>query len=197
LAQGSSIARRYARALFEAAQAAGVTAEVGRDLAVAVAVIWGDDKVRAFFTGNRTPTEAKKRLVTQACGWGDDPAGGGREMGKGLERLVGNFLLLAVDKRREEYVAEVAGVYASMVDRAAGLVDVEVRTAVDLGEGGRDKLSQALAEKLGRRVRTSFVIDPSLLGGLEIKIDDRLFDASLRRRLVRLGEHLAKARVGV
>jgi F-type H+-transporting ATPase subunit delta len=121
----------------------------------------------------------------------------GEAGGSGLHHLVRNFLLLAVDKRREAYVAEVARAYALLADRAEGLVDVEVRTAVELGEESRGRLHETLAGKLERRVRVSFVIDPSLVGGIQVKVDDRLFDASLRRRLDRLGEHLAKARVGV
>lgn len=203
MAQGSAVARRYAQALFQAAQGAKATAEVGRDLKTAVAAIWDDERLRVFMTGDRVPAEAKKRLVAglaAAVGAGPakgSPGGPSQGEGRGLHLLVRNFLWLAVDKRREAYVPEVTRAYQALADRAEGLVDVEVRTAVELGEDGRKKLGEALTGKLGRRVRANFVVDPSLIGGLQVKVDDRLFDASLRRRLERLGEHLAKARVGV
>lgn len=204
MVHGGAVARRYAQALFEAARGAGATAEVGRDLALAVAALWGEEKPRVLFTGDRLPAEAKKRLVVALCAGTAKGASGeaiegasGEAGGSGLHHLVRNFLLLAVDKRREAYVAEVARAYALLADRAEGLVDVEVRTAVELGEDGRGRLQETLAGKLGRRVRVSFVIAPSLVGGIQVKVDDRLFDASLKRRLDRLGEHLAKARVGV
>lgn len=195
MAQGSAVARRYARALFQAAQGAKATAEVGRDLKTAVEAIWDDERLRVFMTGDRVAAEAKKRLVAGLAA----AVGAGTSQGeaRGLHLLVRNFLWLAVDKRREAYVPDVARAYQALADRAEGLVDVEVRTAVELGEDGRRKLGAALAGKLGRRVRANFVVDPSLIGGLQVKVDDRLFDASLRRRLERLGEHLAKARVGV
>jgi len=195
LAQGSAVARRYAQALFQAAQGAKATAEVGRDLKTAVAAIWDDERLRVFMTGDRVAAEAKKRLVAGLAA----AVGAGTSQGeaRGLHLLVRNFLWLAVDKRREAYVPDVARAYQALADRAEGLVDVEVRTAVELGEDGRRKLGAALAGKLGRRVRANFVVDPSLIGGLQVKVDDRLFDASLRRRLERLGEHLTKARVGV
>ncbi len=204
MAQGSAVARRYAQALFQAAQGAKATAEVGRDLKTAVAAIWDDDRLRVFMTGDRVAAEAKKRLVAglaAAVGAAGPAKGspGGPSQGeaRGLHLLVRNFLWLAVDKRREAYVPDVARAYQALADRAEGLVDVEIRTAVELGEDGRRKLGLALTGKLGRRVRANFVVDPSLIGGLQVKVDDRLFDASLRRRLERLGEHLAKARVGV
>ncbi len=185
MAQGSAVARRWAQALFEAAEAAGAADQVGRDLATVVGVLWGDDKLREFFLGERVPAEAKKRLVARL---GLNP---------GFHRLVGNFLCLAVDKRREARVKEVAQVYKALSDKAKGLVDVEVRTAVPLDDAGRENLENVLGRKLGARVRVTFSVDPALLGGLQVKMNDRLFDASLRRRLERLGEHLAKARVGV
>lgn len=204
MAQGSAVARRYAQALFQAAQGAKATAEVGRDLKTAVAAIWDDERLRAFMTGDRVAAEAKKRLVAGlaaaagAVGPAEGPPGGPSQgEARGLHLLVRNFLWLAVDKRREAYVPDVARAYQALADRAEGLIDVEVRTAVELGEDGRRKLGLALTGKLGRRVRANFVVDPSLIGGLQVKVDDRLFDASLRRRLERLGEHLAKARVGV
>ena len=195
MAQGSAVARRYAQALFQAAQGAKATAEVGRDLKTAVAAIWDDERLRVFMTGDRVAAEAKKRLVAGLAA----AVGAGTSQGeaRGLHLLVRNFLWLAVDKRREAYVPDVARAYQALADRAEGLVDVEVRTAVELGEDGRRKLGLALTGKLGRRVRANFVVDPSLIGGLQVKVDDRLFDASLRRRLERLGEHLTKARVGV
>ncbi len=200
MARGSTIARRWARALFEAAQGANSTAEVGRDLQAAVSALWGDDEVRRLLLGDRVPVEAKRRLVSALSGAGAAAGAGpastaGRQ--GGMHRLVSNFLLLALDKRREAYVPEMASVYTTLSDRAQGLIEVEVRTAVDLTEAGRENLRSVLASKLGRQVRTDFVVDPLLMGGLCIRVDDRLFDASLRRRLQRLGEQLAKARVGV
>lgn len=185
--RGTAIARRWAQALFQAAQAGDATAKVGHDLQAAVSALWGDDEVRRFLLGDRIPIEAKKRLV------GALPGAGVGEM----HRLVSNFLLLALDKRREAYIPDMAGAYAVLVDKAQGLIEVEVRTAVDLTEAGRENLRSVLVSKLGRQVRTNFVVDPSLIGGLQVRVDDRLFDASLRRRLERLGEQLAKARVGV
>ncbi len=181
MATGSTVARRWAEALFEAAGAAGATAEVGQDLGDAARALWGDERVRGFILSDRVSQEAKKNLV--------------RDLG--VHRLARNFLALAIDKRREAYIPEIARTYAALADKAAGIVDVRVRTAVELGEPGRKNLVSVLERKLGRGVRVSFAVDPSLLGGLQLRVEDRLFDASLARRLERLGEHLAKARVGV
>jgi len=198
MALGSKVARRYAQALYEAAEARQA-AEAVRDLLDAtVAALWGDPSVRTFFLSDRVPGAAKKRLVEETLAPHERTAGPdeNRAQSEAL-RLVRNCLFLVIDKRREAYLPEIVRSLASLVDRARGLVDVEVRTAVELGEADRDWLGRTLASRLGRPLRPRFVADPSLLGGLVVKVDDRLFDASFRRRLERLGEHLAKARVGV
>jgi len=182
VAKGSVIARRWAQALFEAARDAGAVAEVGRDLQAVVDALWGDEAVRRFFLSDRTPVEAKKRLITS---------------GPGPHRLVRNFVLLCLDKRREAYLPDMAFTYRTLVDRSEGVVEAEVRTAVQLPQADRDRLEAALSAKLRRRVRTKFIVEPSLIGGLAVRIDDRLFDASLKRRLERLRERLAGAGAGV
>lgn len=202
---GSVVARRYARALFEAAEAAGAAVNVGRDLEAVVGALWGDERLRLFFLSERAPAGAKKRLVEELSGDAGEPIGArpkteakarAKGAARGVHPYVRNFLLLVVDKRREAFVPDMAREYAALVDRAQGLTDVQVRTAVPLGKKEQDALLSTLTAKLGRQVRLIFAVDPALLGGVRIKVDDKLFDASLKRRLERLREHLAKPRAG-
>ncbi len=183
MAKGSTIARRWSQALFEAASDEFV--RVGRDLQAVVDSLWGDDQARAYLESDRVALGTKKEFV--------------RTLAKAkVHRLVLNCLLLAIDKRREGFMPGIAAAYGTLSDKAQGLTEVEVRTAVELPEANRQNLGRTLAGKLGEsRLKTKFLVDPSLLGGLQVRVDDRLFDASLRRRLERLGEQLAKARVGV
>lgn len=201
---GSVVARRYARALFEAAEAAGAAVNVGRDLEAVVSALWADEQLRVFFLSERAPAEAKKRLIEElTCG--GEPTAARPETGakapasgtaRGVHPYVRSFLLLVVDKRREAFVPDMAREYGALADRAQGLTDVQVRTAVPLEKKDQDALASVLAGKLGRQVRLVFAVNPALLGGVQIKVDDKLFDASLKRRLERLREHLAKPRVG-
>ena len=182
MSRGTRVARRYAAALFEAASASGVEAEVGRGLRAAVLSLWGDERLRGFVVGERVPQEAKRRVISDL-------------VSSKVHRLVRNFLLLTVDKRRETQLPAMVQVYSALEDRALGITDVLVTTAVPLGEKERRNLEISLEAKLGR-ARLSFETDSSLVGGLQIRAGGRVFDASLKRRLQKLGEHLAKARVG-
>jgi len=182
--EGSAVARRYARALYEAAEAAGATDKVGEDLAAVTGAVWGDDRLREFFLSDRVPAQAKKELIARLAG-------------EDVHRLARNLLLLAVDKRREDQLPGMARAYAGIRDRARGIADAEIRTAVEVGPDERRRIEQAVAARLGREVRVSFVVQPSLVGGLQVRVDDRLIDASLRSRLERLRDHLAQAKVGV
>jgi F-type H+-transporting ATPase subunit delta len=155
---------------------------VGADLRAAVSALWGDERLRTFFLGERVPQEAKKRVTSDL-------------VGERAHRLVRGFLQLVIDKRREAELPEMVRVYSALEDRAAGVTDVLVRTAVPLGKKDQEDLEAPLAAKLGR-VRLSFETDPSLVGGVQLRTGGRVYDASLKRRLQKLGEHLAKARVG-
>ncbi|RJQ09219.1 MAG: ATP synthase F1 subunit delta [Bacillota bacterium] len=184
MAQGSLIERRYAQALFQAARNAGTVDEVERELDAVVRALFEDTPVRDYFLSDRAGLKAKRDLVLKAA------AGAG-------QYLVRNFLLLCVDKRRERSLPGILRVFTALADKARGIVDAQVRTAVDIGPEGRADLEKTLTRTIGQRVRVNFAVDPALIGGLVLKVDDRLYDASLARRLERLAEHLAKARVGV
>jgi len=180
----SAVARRYARALYQAAEAAEAVDQVGQDLASVVGAVWGDDRAWEFFRSDRVPAPAKKELIRELAA-------------RGVHPLTRNLLLLVVDKRREEHLGGIERAYAALRDRARGISEAEVRTAVDLGPDERRHIEQTLAARLDRPVRVSFTVDPSLVGGLQIKVDDKLIDASLRSRLERLRDHLRQAKVGV
>ncbi|MDY0059870.1 MAG: ATP synthase F1 subunit delta [Myxococcota bacterium] len=77
------------------------------------------------------------------------------------------------------------------VDRLEGWVRVTVRSARPLGPRREKQLVAALRARLDREVILEPEVDPGLLGGIFVTVDDLTFDGSLRNRLRRLGEHLA------
>jgi F-type H+-transporting ATPase subunit delta len=66
----------------------------------------------------------------------------------------------------------------------------EVRAAVPLDEGVRDRLANALSHATGKQVEVNVVVDPNVLGGVVARIGDTVIDGSVRRRLDQLKERL-------
>src|SRR5262249_61888389 len=67
--------------------------------------------------------------------------------------------------------------------RSQGIAEAEVRSAVELTAAQKSALAQMLARVTGKRVETTYALDPALLGGAVVRIGDTVYDGSLRHRL--------------
>jgi len=67
----------------------------------------------------------------------------------------------------------------------------KITTSVALDEAQRGDLVQRLERSSGTKVRATFTVDPSLIGGAKVQVGDRLIDASLRNQLDDLARQLA------
>ncbi len=76
--------------------------------------------------------------------------------------------------------------YRRLADRASGVVRAEVTTAIPVDETTVARIKGTLSERLGGAVETTVRQDPGILGGLVVRIGDRVVDASLRTRLQQL-----------
>jgi F-type H+-transporting ATPase subunit delta len=93
-------------------------------------------------------------------------------------------------------VHQAAGIldeFELLADEAAGRVRATVTTAVELSIDDRENLRQQLSERLGKEVRVTAAVDPSIIGGLKLQYGDHLIDASLATRLQQLRRRLADA----
>jgi F-type H+-transporting ATPase subunit delta len=170
------IARVYAGALYEAAVDAGRVDEVRKDLTALVDALAQSDELRAFLLDEQMSGAEKKQALMQLT--------------EGGETLVRNFLRVLVDKRRESVFEEAAGLYEERAERDAGVVKVELATAVPVPEGMREGLMKSLEQSLGKKVELTLTVDETVLGGVKLRIGDRIADASLRHRLESLRARL-------
>jgi F-type H+-transporting ATPase subunit delta len=106
---------------------------------------------------------------------------------------------LIVEKRRLSLVPAVAVSLEEKADEAAGIARARVRSAVPLGEAQAKSLSRALEKTLaaggdaGSTVVLDVVVDPSLLGGVTVRVGDRLWDLSFKGRLAALKEQILES----
>jgi F-type H+-transporting ATPase subunit delta len=109
--------------------------------------------------------------------------------GKVPEEIL-NFLFLLVDKKRENYLSEIAAEYQRLLNIMHKKVVTEVITAVPLYAKTESVLKQKLEDYLGQSVEMRCETDPTLLGGVRIKIGDRMIDGSLKTQLAGLAQSL-------
>lgn len=168
----------YAGALFAAARDADAVARVRADLdSFATAFAETPELRRALF--DPKIDQGQKEGVLAALTEGADP------------RVVTTVRLL-LTKGRLGILGALVREYDRLAERAAGLVEIEVTSAIALPEPAEDELRARMQTVTGRRVRLVKRVDESLLGGLSLRIgDDLVVDASVRAGLERLHDGLA------
>lgn len=176
-----AVARRYARALFDLAQAKGIVDQVDREFGMVISMIESNQAFRAVVADVLISPDTKRGLVEKLF------------TGK-LSPLVLNFLLLVVHKRREGYFPQMYRAYLDMANEMRGIVEVEVRSATALEEPILKDLEGKLASRFGKRVKFETQVAPELIGGLVVRVGDQLMDGSVRTRLRRMRDRLIRSK---
>lgn len=172
---------RYAQALFEAARKAGELDKVGADLRDVQEVL-KPSGLKPYLENPRHPFEKKKKALA--------------EIGKKLRsRLSGRFLFLLLRKSRIYLIGGVVRHFEAFSDEAKGQVPAEVILAGLPNEVMREKLLKTLNQLTGRKVRMILKEDPSIVGGIRIKIKNEMIDASIRSRLRELKKILIETEI--
>lgn len=102
-----------------------------------------------------------------------------------------NLVLLLVRRGRIELLPEVATQLRRLYDQRQGIVKATVTSATPLTDAEMTALGERLAGMTGGRVDLSVQVDPAILGGVMVRMGDRLIDGSVRGRLERLRTRLA------
>jgi F-type H+-transporting ATPase subunit delta len=168
------MAGRYAAALFDLANEQNKVSEVENDLA----------KFQQLYDESADLARLVKSPVIAA----DDQT---RALGLVLERagvgtLTRNFLALVARNRRLFAAPDMARAYRALAAKARGEVTAEVASAHALTNAQAAALKQTLKEAVGKDVSLATRVDPSLLGGLIVKLGSRMVDSSLKTKLAGL-----------
>lgn len=172
MAEKMTVARPYARAVFEIARESDTLAGWSEFLdrgSLAVA----DSRIQALIGNPAVTRDALAELFIELCG---DLAGADGA----------NFLRLLADNGRMAWLPEISAEYELLRAEAENVVDVQLTSAVELDEAQRDSFASSLRKRLGREVRLHCDTDAKLLGGAIIRAGDLVIDGSLFGRLERL-----------
>jgi F-type H+-transporting ATPase subunit delta len=172
-----TVARRYAQALYEAAEQGGQMDQTDDDMALIQASLDGAPALARLFASPVVPPEKKKKVVTALF------------TGK-VHPTTLHFLEMLVGKGRERLFPTVVQSYRTLRDAHLGIVEAQARVAHPLREAEEKQVVQALERLTGKRIRLKTETDPSLLGGILLRVGDTVYDGSLRNRLATLRERL-------
>src|SRR5918999_3455380 len=175
MARRDSAARRYADAAFEIGRADGNLERWERDL-VRLSDALANEELRTLVQHPAVAYADKERVLRRAVG----------EVAP--EPL--NLVLLMVRRGRPGAIAAMVARFADLVRRHRGVSLAEVRTALPLEGAQRTAIVERLHQLTGDEIEINEVVDESLIGGITVRIGDRLYDASVRSRLERLRARL-------
>ncbi|MBD2863587.1 MULTISPECIES: F0F1 ATP synthase subunit delta [Paenibacillus] len=174
------VAKRYAKALFELARERGKVAEVEQELqAVSNALADNPEYVKLLEHPN-IGASVKTSMLKQVF------------EGKVSEELM-NTLQLLMQRGREAIIRDLAVQYSLIANDALGQAQAKVYTPLPLSAEESDKIAAAFGQVVGKKIRVENIVEPSLLGGLQVRIGDRLYDGSLSGKLQRMEKTLNQA----
>jgi F-type H+-transporting ATPase subunit delta len=172
MARLSSSALRYADAAFQIAERDGNAPAWLKELDRAAALA-SNERAERILDNPSLPLEKRRELLEAA-------------LGKETPRPLLNLLLLLLRRGRIELLPRVAAAFRDLVNRKAGITPALVISATELSAQDLRALEQRLEQLTGGRVDLEVRVDPSLLGGISVRVGDRLIDGSVRGRLERL-----------
>jgi F-type H+-transporting ATPase subunit delta len=176
----NALAKRYAKALVQLGSEGGLIDLFRNELAIIDRVFSGNSELRAAFADPSLTQEQKKAIMKElisktAC-----------------SELVGNFLLLLVDKNRVAFLGQIVQTYEKLADDFSGVIRPVISSAFALDERQLVAIQSALEKKTGKKVVLQMIVDPSLLGGVVTQIGDIAYDNSVKTQLKQIKDILQK-----
>ncbi len=182
MADKSTIARPYAKALFGVALEHKKLGPWAQTLALSAEVV-SDERMKKVLA---SPLIAPAQLADVLLEILDAAAPGG------LDEQGRNFIRTLAANRRLGLLPEIAALFGRLKAEWENTADVTVISAVPLDETLQRRYAEAMEKRLRRQVRLHCKVDPAVLGGAVLRADDLVIDGSLRGRLERLAAEVGQ-----
>ena len=174
-----AIAKRYARALASVAAEQNHLEQTADELDRIAS--WLDDPdVKAAFDSPSLGVNARRGLVGRLA------------ESLELSELTRNFLSMLGERNRLDQFKGIIQAYQSLVDRSLGRVRAVVRAATSLDDASVAQIRSALEQITKKKVLVSVVVDPTLIAGVSVEIEGRVYDGSAHTQLTHLARSMAR-----
>jgi F-type H+-transporting ATPase subunit delta len=172
------LARRYAKALFAVGKENSKFETYNETLQGLSGLYATHPSVIDALTNPLYPLEFKEKVMV------------GIVKSSGVDKIMGNFLNLLVEKKRAEILPEIAEEFQIMVDSEKNISHGMVISAVELSDTLQANVKATLEKLTGKKVELSTSVDPSLIGGIIAKVGDLVLDGSIRTQLAGLKDSI-------
>lgn len=179
---GDTVAQRYAHALFAIGREKGLKQieEYGAALAGLNGLYAASESLKRLFRAPIIAPSEKDKVVQRLL---DDLK---------ADATLRNFFRLLAEKSRLDLLPGIARVFSRLADEAAGIARGTLITAVPLDDKKRSSVVAALGKTATRQLKLDFEVNPSILGGIVLRMGDTVMDASLKAQLNTLKENIKR-----
>lgn len=167
------VAKRYAKALYEAAAQDGRTLEVEQELTAAVTALTSDKDIMNFIASPNISEDNKWNIINSSL------------EGKLSQSVIATLKLL-IERGRADILSELLDSYVKISSDALGIANATVYTTYPLNDQEQQQVAQEFGELVHKKIRVNNLVDKDLLGGMKVVIGDTLYDGSLAGKLERL-----------
>lgn len=164
------VSNRYANALFEAGLELDKLKEFQKDLEYINNILEYEPKIQAILSHPKISKDEKKDLLNNI-------------FGKNVSQEMLNFLYIIVDKRREKHLMEIAKEFNKLFNEQENIIEVTAITAVPMDSKSQEKLKVIIGNKVSKNINLKNIVDPSILGGVLLKIENKIIDGSIKSQL--------------
>jgi F-type H+-transporting ATPase subunit delta len=170
----SGVAQRYATALFDLADEKQAHDAIAESLGVVLRAVEESADLKAFLANRKIASEAKASAIAAVLD------------SLGAHPLVRNLAGLMAANNRLEALPGTAQAYLAELAKRRGEITAEVTAAQALSEAQSAALNEQLRAAHGAKVNMSVTVDPSLIGGLIVKVGSKMIDSSMKSKLLKM-----------
>ena len=174
------VSRVYAEALFRTAKERDVVSEIDVGLRGLAAMMRENPDFQAFLAAPMIDATRKKVAVEKS-------------MKGNVDDLIVDFLCLLIDKGRDVSLEGIAAQFRVLSDASVGRVRVHATSPEALSAEQRARLEEFLQQTLQSDCTLETQVKPEILGGMILRIGDKLYDGSVRRQLQQVGDQLMRS----
>ena len=176
----ASVASTYARAFadvvfdahLDAARAIGGLRQIAAIFSQSV-------ELRRVWENPAVPADQKRSLLDAIVHRG------------GIERPVRNLVAVLIDHRRLPFLPRIVEQLEKELDARLGFTEAQISSTRELGANEKRTLETQIEKTTGKKVRATYGLDPSLLGGAVVRVGSTIYDGSVKGQLERIKEAIS------
>ncbi len=174
------ISRRYAKALFEVDKKYKTHERTYNDLTAITDLISRYKEIFEFLKNPFFNKRIRKETFAQIASI------------LNLSTLVRNFINLLIDDNRVGYLPEITDIYARLFDESRGILRATLISPVELEASQIERIKEGLEKRFNKRIKLDVYEDPSVVGGVVVKVGNIIIDGSIKSQLIHMKEELTR-----